>query len=160
MPRAPSLEQFDLARTMRRALERSGVRVTLRISEICFNCADPVAMAEFWCAAIGYREMERDETGISIAGSPNAPVLLMVFVDDVDPVSKVGHNRIHIDLSPTVLDQDAEVARLEALGARRIDIGQGSPSWVVMADPEGNEFCVLRRAVPPEPEPFAPPDVP
>jgi hypothetical protein len=134
--------------------------VTLRISEICFNCADPVAMAEFWCAAIGYHESGRDDAGVCIAGAANAPVILMVLVDDVRDGHKVGHNRIHLDLSPTELDQDAEVARLEALGARRIDIGQGSPTWVVMADPEGNEFCVLRRAVPPEPEPFAPPDLP
>jgi Glyoxalase-like domain len=131
--------------------------MTLRISEICFNCADPVAMAEFWCAAIGYHETERDETGVAIAGAPEAPVILMCVVDDVDQDAKVGHNRLHLDLSPTEHDQDAEVARLEELGARRIDIGQGSPTWVVMADPEGNEFCVLRRQVPPEPEPFAPP---
>jgi hypothetical protein len=131
--------------------------MTLRISEICFNCADPESMAEFWCAAIGYHETERDETGVAIAGAPNAPVILLCRVDDVDKDSKVGRNRLHIDLSPTDFDQDAEVARLERLGARRIDIGQGSPTWVVMADPEGNEFCVLRRQVPPEPEPFPPP---
>jgi Glyoxalase-like domain len=131
--------------------------MTLRISEICFNCADPIAMAEFWCAAIGYHETERDETGVAIAGAPEAPVILLCRVDDIDKDSKVGHNRIHLDLSPTDFDQETEVARLEGLGARSIDIGQGSPSWVVMADPEGNEFCVLRRQVPPEPEPFAPP---
>jgi hypothetical protein len=130
--------------------------VTLRISEICFNCNDPEAMAGFWCAAIGYHETERDETGIAIAGAPNAPVMLMVRVDDN---TKVGHNRLHLDLSPTEFDQAAEVARLEGLGARCIDIGQGSPSWIVMADPEGNEFCVLRRPVPPEPEPFNAPDL-
>jgi hypothetical protein len=130
--------------------------MTLRISEICFNCADPVAMAEFWCAAIGYHETERDETGVAIAGAPEAPVILMCVVDDVDAATKVGHNRLHLDLSPTAFDQEAEVLRLEELGARRIDIGQGSPSWVVMADPEGNEFCVLRRQVPPEPAPFPP----
>jgi Glyoxalase-like domain len=130
--------------------------VTLRISEICFNCADPVAMAEFWCAAIGYHETERDDTGVAIAGAPSAPTIMMVRVDDDAGLVKVGHNRLHIDLSPTELDQETEVARLEGLGARRVDIGQGSPTWVVMADPEGNEFCVLRRSVPPEPEPFNP----
>ena len=67
---------------------------------------------------------------------------------------KTGRNRPHIDLSPTDCDQDAEVSRLELLGAKRIDIGQGTPSWVVLADPEDNEFCVLRRRVPPEPEAF------
>ena len=55
---------------------------------------------------------------------------------------KVGENRLHLDLRP--VDQAAEVARLEQLGARRVDIGQGDVTWVVMADPDGNEFCVLR----------------
>ncbi len=126
----------------------------LRISEICINCIDPDTMARFWCAAIGYHETERDDTGVAIAGAPNAPTILFITVDDIG--SRVGTNRLHIDLSPVDGDQDVEVARLESLGARRIDIGQGSPTWVVMADPEGNEFCVLRRPVPPEPEPFSP----
>ncbi|MBK5332122.1 MAG: VOC family protein [Ilumatobacteraceae bacterium] len=134
--------------------------MSLRITEICFNCADPTAMAEFWCAALGYHETQRDETGVAIAGASNAPVIMLARVDDVATDSKIGHNRLHLDLSPTDIDQDAEVARLEQLGARRIDVGQGSPTWVVMADPEGNEFCVLRRPVPPEPEPFTPPDLP
>lgn len=55
---------------------------------------------------------------------------------------KAGKNRVHFDLRPD--DQDAEVRRLEQLGASKIDIGQGDAPWVVMADPEGNEFCVLR----------------
>jgi hypothetical protein len=58
------------------------------------------------------------------------------------PEQKVGKNRLHIDLRPQ--DQAAEVARLEDLGARRVDVGQGDVSWVVMADPAGNEFCVLQ----------------
>jgi catechol 2,3-dioxygenase-like lactoylglutathione lyase family enzyme len=125
-----------------------------RISEICINCADPDTMAEFWSAAIGYPEIERDEMGVAIMGAPNFPSMLFVRTDDVGGPPKTGRNRLHIDLSPTDRDQNAEVGRLESLGARRIDIGQGTPSWVVMADPEGNEFCVLRRRVPPEPEPF------
>jgi hypothetical protein len=55
---------------------------------------------------------------------------------------KTGKSRLHLDFTPD--DQDAEVERLLALGARRVDIGQGEQSWVVLADPEGNEFCVLR----------------
>ena len=74
--------------------------------------------------------------------------------EDVGGPPKTGRNRLHIDLSPTDRDQNAEVGRLESFGAKRIDIGQETPSWIVMADPEGNEFCVLRRRVPPEPEPF------
>ena len=127
-----------------------------RISELCINCADPDTMATFWSAALGYPESERDETGVAIMGAPNVPSMLFVRTDDVGGPPKAGPNRFHIDLSPTDRDQGAEVGRLESLGATRIDIGQGTPSWVVMADPEGNEFCVLRRRVPPEPEPFGP----
>ena len=75
------------------------------------------------------------------AGSPEdgvSPDLLFVKVPD----GKRGKNRLHLDLRPG--DQAAEVARLEGLGARRVDIGQGEQTWVVLADPEGNEFCVLR----------------
>jgi Glyoxalase-like domain len=61
---------------------------------------------------------------------------------------KVVKNRLHLDLRPG--DQAAEVARLEALGARRVSIGQGEVSWVVMADPDGNEFDVLRPLTPAE----------
>lgn len=55
-------------------------------------------------------------------------------------------NRLHFDLRPD--DQAAEVARVEALGARKVDIGQGNQTWIVMADPEGNEFCILRARSP------------
>ena len=125
-----------------------------RISEICVNVVDPEVMAAFWSAALGYPVIARDDEGVAIMGAPDRPSLLFVRTDDLDGPPKANPNRLHLDLSPTGDDQQAEVARLEGLGATRIDIGQGSPSWVVMADPEGNEFCVLRRTVPPEPEPF------
>ena len=125
-----------------------------RISEICINSADPEMMAKFWSAAIGYPEIERDETSVAIMGAPNYPSMLFIRTDDAGGPPKAGRNRLHIDLSPTDRDQNDEVGRLESLGAKRIDIGQGTPSWVVMADPEGNEFCVLRRRVPPVPEPL------
>ena len=67
------------------------------------------------------------------------PGICFVPVDD----AKFQKNRLHIDLNPD--DQNAEVERLLALGTRRADIGQGEVSWVVLADPEDNEFCVLRR---------------
>ena len=61
---------------------------------------------------------------------------------------RVVKNRLHIDVNPTGCDQEQEVERLVGLGARRIDIGQGDDkTWVVLADPEGNEFCVLRRRI-------------
>lgn len=65
------------------------------------------------------------------------------------PESKRIKNRLHLDLRPD--DQDAEVARAEELGARRVDVGQDDTvTWVVMADPEGNEFCILRALAPDE----------
>jgi catechol 2,3-dioxygenase-like lactoylglutathione lyase family enzyme len=130
-----------------------------RITELCINCADPDTMAAFWSAAIGYPEIARDETGVEIRGHLTAPSMLFVRTDDAGGPPKAGCNRLHLDLSPTDRDQSAEVGRLESLGATRIDIGQGAPSWVVMADPEGNEFCVLHRRVPPEPREFGADDL-
>jgi hypothetical protein len=59
------------------------------------------------------------------------------------PEGKTVKNRLHLDLNPTDREQDEEVRRLLDLGARHADVGQGDVSWVVLADPEGNEFCVL-----------------
>lgn len=80
-------------------------------------------------------------------GSPEdgvVPDLLFLKVGQ----DKIIKNRLHLDLRP--VDQAAEVARLEALGASRIDVGQGDASWVVMTDPDGNEFDVLRALTPDE----------
>ncbi|GIH04983.1 hypothetical protein Rhe02_30500 [Rhizocola hellebori] len=121
-----------------------------RIGEICIDCRDPEASAAFWCAALGYRVFERDHTGVAIAGDPSAPTILLLATDDV----KKAKTPLHFDLCPTDSDQAAEVERLIALGASRVDIGQGDQKWVVLADPSGIEFCVMRRQIPPEPEPF------
>ena len=112
-----------------------------RFSELCIDCSNPARLAEFWCEVLGYEITDQDEDSIEIAEGPGTmPTLLFIVV----PEGKTVKNRIHIDVSPRDREQDEEVARIEALGARRIDIGQGEASWVVMADPEGNEFCVLR----------------
>ena len=116
----------------------------LRWQCVCVDAAEPAALATFWQEALGWRRTH--ETGKEVvleppAGSPEdgvSPDLLFLLV----PEAKATKNRLHLDLRP--LDQAAEVARLEGLGARRVDIGQGEQTWVVMADPEGNEFCVLR----------------
>ena len=125
-----------------------------RIREICINCADPDMMAGFWSEALGYPVIERDEVGVLIMGAPDRPSVLFARTDDLGGPPKTGPNRLHLDLSPTDCEQEAEVRRLERLGARRIDLGQGDAPWVVLADPEGNEFCVLHRRVPPEPGSF------
>ena len=125
--------------------------MTVRIGDIVIDSNDPQLAAEFWCAALGYRIADSDETGVAVASDASAPTLL--FLASNDP--KRGKNRIHFDVCPTAgATCDAEVARLEGLGAKRIDVGQTSESWVVMADPDGNEFCVMNTVLPPEPEPF------
>jgi hypothetical protein len=68
---------------------------------------------------------------------------------DRTPDAKTSKNRLHVDVNATDIGQDAEVERILALGATRVDIGQGEQTWVVLADPEGNEFCVLRETVEP-----------
>ena len=116
----------------------------LRWQCVCIDTPDPAGLATFWQGALGWRRTHEADDVVILeppAGSPEdgvSPDLLFVLV----PEAKATKNRLHLDLRP--LDQTAEVARLEGLGARRVDIGQRDVSWVVMADPEGNEFCVLR----------------
>lgn len=124
--------------------------MTLRIQCVDVDCADPAVVADFWQAALGWRRTHEEPDEIVLeppAGSPQdgvAPDLLFIRVPDPTP----GKNRLHFDLRPD--DQEAEVERLLSLGARRASIGQDDDvSWVVMADPEGNVFCVL-RALPPQ----------
>ena len=113
----------------------------------CFNLdtRDPDQIASFWEAALGWRRTYDTPDEVVLEpplGSPQdgvAPDLLFLRV----PEDKVVKNRWHLDLRPR--DQAQEVARLTALGATEINVGQGEDaSWVVMADPDGNEFCILR----------------
>lgn len=119
----------------------------LRIQCITVDCENPQKLAEFWSAALDWTITEADEIGVVIElldGSPEVgriPDILFLK----NPDSKSVKNRLHFDLRP--LNQAEEVARLESLGATRIEIGQADEpeaTWIVMADPEGNEFCVLR----------------
>jgi catechol 2,3-dioxygenase-like lactoylglutathione lyase family enzyme len=119
--------------------------VNLRIQCVCVDTTDPARLASFWQEALGWRRTSQEPDEVVLeppAGSPEdgvAPDLLFLRV----PGRKAGKNRLHLDLRPQ--DQAAEVARLEGLGARRADVGQGPDvSWIVMRDPDGNEFCVLR----------------
>ena len=124
--------------------------MTLRIQCLCIDTADPARLAAFWQSVLGWRQFgEGNEVVLEPPeGSKEdgvAPDLLFLRV----PEDKAGKNRLHLDLRPE--DQAAEVARLEALGARRAAVGQGpDESWVVMADPDGNEFCVLVPLTPEE----------
>jgi hypothetical protein len=117
----------------------------IRIQCLCVDSKDPTSLAGFWASVLGWRQTFARDHEVVLeppAGSPEdgiVPDLVFIRV----PENRAGKNRLHLDLRPK--DQAAEVARLEGLGARRADVGQGpGASWVVMTDTEGNEFCVLR----------------
>jgi catechol 2,3-dioxygenase-like lactoylglutathione lyase family enzyme len=123
--------------------------MTSRIGDMIIDCADPERLARFWTAALGYRVFARDDTGVAIRGATVSPDILFIRV----PEAKAGKNRLHVDVCPVDGDQAEELARLLALGARRSSI-VASGSWVVLEDPEGNEFCLMSKRIPPEPIPF------
>ena len=127
-----------------------------RFSELVVNSRDPEALAAFWAAVLDYRVLGREEDG-SVEIGPEAgfggAAPTLVFGPVADPSS--GKPRLHLDLNPTDRDQDAELDRLLGLGATRADVGQtGEESWHVLADPEGNPFCLLRRRL----DPLQPPE--
>jgi predicted enzyme related to lactoylglutathione lyase len=109
------------------------------------NCDGTREVGLFWSAALGWPLVwDQDEETAIRAPDGTGPIIAW----GGPPVApKRGKNRWHLDIAPVEPDgQDAEVDRLLALGATRVDIGQGDVPWVVMADPDGNEFCVLRPA--------------
>jgi hypothetical protein len=120
--------------------------MSLRIQCLCVDSTDPPGLAAFWQEALGWRRTHEEDGEVvlePLAGSPEDGVVPDLLILKV-PETKAGKNRLHLDLRPD--DQAAEVDRLLGLGARRADVGQGEEgTWVVMADPEGNEFCVLRE---------------
>ena len=120
-----------------------------KFTELAIDCADPASLARFWCSVLDYVLQDEDDGTVTI-GSPSKPAgknhpgpvpPVLTFARVPEP--KAGKNRLHIDVNPIDREQDDEVRRLLDLGARRVDVGQGDVSWVVLADPEGNEFCVL-----------------
>lgn len=116
-----------------------------RFTELVIDAASPERLSEFWSAVLGWQPTGRYSGAVEIADPDGGgPSLTFVPVPD----EKRGKNRLHIDVNPVGCDQDQEVERLIGLGARRVDVGQGTEkSWVVLADPEGNEFCVLRSRI-------------
>ncbi|WP_100497767.1 VOC family protein [Geodermatophilus chilensis] len=122
-----------------------------RFSELVVDSRDPEALAAFWAEVLGYEVLCREEDG-SVEIGPvlgfGGPAPTLVFAPVAEPAP--GGARLHVDVSPTDRDQDAELQRLLALGATRADVGQsGTESWYVLADPEGNVFCLLRRRLDP-----------
>jgi hypothetical protein len=112
--------------------------MALEWEQVVVDAADPSALGAWWARALGWAVVSDDPVEYEIRPEPERlPGLLFLSV----PEAKAGKNRLHLDFRPD--DRDAEVARLLALGARHADVGQGEEPWVVLADPEGNEFCVL-----------------
>ena len=112
---------------------------------VIVHCREPRRLAAFWAEALGWTISVDDDQESVVEPQPGSRedcvVPDLLFIRVAEP--RHGQNRLHLDLRPE--DQAAEVARLEGLGAKRVDIGQGDDTtWTVMADIEGNEFCVLR----------------
>jgi hypothetical protein len=125
--------------------------MTLRLQNISIDCHDAEGLAAFWRDVLGWRITSVDPEEVVIeppVGSREEGIVPDILFLPV-PEGKTVKNRLHLDLRPS--DQDAEVERIMNLGATRVDIGQTDAcTWVVMADPEGNEFCVLRALAPGE----------
>ncbi|MGW6123644.1 VOC family protein [Nocardia sp. NPDC055165] len=122
-----------------------------RISELVLGCRDPEALAQFWCAVLDFVVLDREDDGTLEIGPRTGfggPQATIIRSRRQEP--EPGKSRLHIDVNPTDRDQDAELERLLALGARPADIGQtGQEQWHVLADPEGNEFCLLKARIDP-----------
>jgi hypothetical protein len=127
--------------------------MTSRFAELIIDAHDPGRLAEFWCAVLDYRVVEVRDGWVEISPwhdeseqppveevrhSPRIPTIIFVRVPD----EKIVKNRVHLDILPADRGVDEEIARVIALGASRADIGQGKQEWTVLADPEGNEFCL------------------
>ncbi|MFI6377781.1 VOC family protein [Streptomyces sp. NPDC050546] len=131
--------------------------MTSRFEQLVVDCREPRRLAEFWCAVLDYTVHEdRDGALVEIGPADLAPLAELraravapqiLFVRD--GARRSAKNPLHIDLCPIDSAQETEIERILALGARRIDIGTPKEAgWVVLADPEGNEFCVLRSLAP------------
>ena len=122
-----------------------------RISELVLGCRDPEALARFWCEVLDFVVLDREGDDAVEIGPPEGfgasqPTIILSRRDEPEP----GNSRLHIDVNATDREQDAELERLLGLGACPADVGQtGEESWHVLADPEGNEFCLLKARLNP-----------
>jgi hypothetical protein len=116
-----------------------------KLAVIAIDAIRPRVVADFWCAVLGWRIVDEDTGIISIAPQDKSwPSIDVIAV----PEGKTVKNRLHFDLRADGVSTAEELERLLALGARPVDVGQGPDvSWVVLGDPEGNEFCLLSRSV-------------
>jgi len=113
--------------------------VSLEWEQVVVDTARPVELGRWWANALGWVVTIESDDEYEIRPAPDRlPGMIFTPVSD----SKVTKNRLHLDFRPD--DQAAEVDRMLALGARKVEVGQDDQPWVVLADPEGNEFCILR----------------
>ena len=114
----------------------------LALHHIVIDSHDLPAQARFWSEALRWQILSVREREIVVGPHEDAPVGLCLMPS---PDPKTVKNRVHLDLTTSADDRDVEIERLLSLGATRADVGQtGEESWSVLADPEGNEFCVVR----------------
>ena len=112
------------------------------LHHIVIDAHDLPRLARFWADVLAWRILSERDREVVIGPDVTAPVGIC-FMPVTEP--KIVKNRVHLDLTAAPDDRESEIERILALGARRVDIGQtGAESWTVLADPEGNEFCVVR----------------
>ncbi|MEY2454763.1 MAG: hypothetical protein QOD92_4337 [Acidimicrobiaceae bacterium] len=118
-----------------------------RITTTVFDAAHPAQLGEFWAEVLGWDTTTVDghDDWVVIADPNHEATFILLFLPGSE--TKTAKNRVHLDINPVGCSQQEELERLLSLGARRVDIGQGEQTWFVLADPEGNEFCLLRNRV-------------
>jgi hypothetical protein len=119
--------------------------MTSRLASVVIDAVDPRVVAEFWCSILGWQIIDQSDGGVSIAAPDGSwPVIDVLPV----PETKSVKNRLHLDLRADGVTTAEEHQRLLELGASPVDVGQSPDvTWVVLADPEGNEFCLLSPSV-------------
>jgi hypothetical protein len=121
------------------------VAMTSRFAVLAIDAREPRTIADFWCQVLDWEVIEESDDGVSIGPADGSgPTIDVLPV----PERKTVKNRLHLDLCADGVSTVDELYRLQELGATRVDVGQpADASWVVLADPEGNEFCLLSRTV-------------
>ena len=117
------------------------------INSITFDCSDAARLAAFWAEVTGWGVGPEPSPEFAVVGGSARPADCpsLMFIQVLE--GKAAKNRVHLDVSPSGCEQAEELARLLSMGAVEVDVGQGEQTWHVLADPEGNEFCLLRSRV-------------
>ena len=118
--------------------------MTAQWTTLVFDAHDPESLAAFWAAVLRWDREAPDPTdGSVVVADPDRRLPILLFLATQETKSR--KNRVHLDVNPIGCDQHEELTRLVGLGAHEVDIGQEDTAWVVLSDPEGNEFCLLQR---------------